>query len=44
MEQAFRHAAESPLHILEKTQETLTLVRTAARKGSMIAVSDAGCA
>ena len=44
MEQALSRAAESPLHILEKTQETLTLVRTAARKGSMIAVSDAGCA
>ena len=43
MEQALRHAAESPLRILEKTRETLTLVRTAARKGSVIAVSDAGC-
>lgn len=44
MERAFRRAAESPLRIMEKTREALVLVREAARKGSVIAVSDAGCA
>ena len=29
---------------MEKTREALALVREAARKGSVIAVSDAGCA
>ncbi len=44
MEQALRRAAESPLRILEKTREAMALVREAAGKGSVIAVSDAGCA
>ena len=44
MERALRRAAESPLRIMEKTREAQALVREAARKGSVIAVSDAGCA
>ena len=43
MEQALRRAAESPLRILEKIREAMALVREAAGKGSVIAVSDAGC-
>ena len=43
MEQALRHAAESPLRIMEKTREALALVREAAGEGSVIAISDAGC-
>ena len=44
MERALARAASSPLLVMEKAEHALTLVQIAAEKGSVLAVSDAGCA
>ncbi len=44
MENALRRAAEVPLQIMEKCCEAIELAAVYAEKGSVIAVSDAGCA
>lgn len=44
MENALRAAAEVPLQIMEKCCEAIELAAVYAEKGSVIAVSDAGCA
>lgn len=44
MEKALFDAASAPLKIMEKAAEALKLIQTAAKDGSRIAVSDAGCA
>ena len=44
MEQALRGAAEVPLEIIRKSCEALEIIAEYAEKGSVLAVSDAGCA
>jgi formiminotetrahydrofolate cyclodeaminase len=44
MEEALKGAAEVPLEIMRKCCEALEMINVYAHKGSLIAVSDAGCA
>ena len=44
MEAALRGAAEVPLQIMKKCCEALEIIEVYAQKGSVLAVSDAGCA
>ena len=44
MEAALRGAAEVPLQIMKKCCEALEMIEVYAQKGSVLAVSDAGCA
>lgn len=44
MEEALKGAAEVPLEIMRKCCEALEIIDVYARKGCLIAVSDAGCA
>ena len=44
MEVALKGAAKVPLEIMRKCCEALDIIEVYARKGSVIAVSDAGCA
>ena len=44
MESALKTAAEAPLHIMEKIAESMELIQILGKKGSRLAVSDAGVA
>ena len=44
MEKALKGAAEVPLEIMRKCCEALDIIEEYAQKGSVIAISDAGCA
>lgn len=44
MEEALKGAAEVPLEIMRKCCEALEIIDVYAQKGSVIAISDAGCA
>ena len=44
MEEALKGAAEVPLEIMRKCSEALEIIDMYAKKGSNLAVSDAGCA
>ncbi len=44
LEQCLQNAALPPLHICQAVSELVPLIKTAAEKGSRLAVSDAGCA
>ena len=44
MEQALKGAAEVPLEIIRKSCEALEVIAEYAEKGSVLAISDAGCA
>lgn len=44
MEEALKGASEVPLEIMRKCCEALEMINVYAHKGSLIAVSDAGCA
>ena len=44
MEEALKGAAEVPLKIMRKCCEALEIIDVYAQKGSVIAISDAGCA
>ena len=44
MEEALKGAAEVPIEILRKCCEALEVIEVYAHKGSLIAISDAGCA
>ena len=43
MQACLKHASLAPLEIMEKCAETLLLLEKFAEKGSVLAVSDAGC-
>lgn len=44
MESALKDAAQAPLSIMEKCCQALDLIAVFAKKGSALAISDAGCA
>ena len=44
MEAALKNAAEAPLHIMETIVDTMEMIRVLGKKGSRLAVSDAGVA
>ena len=44
MEEALRGASEVPLQIMKKCCEALEMIKVYAQKGSVLAISDAGCA